>query len=71
MRTINRAVLMIIAAAAMTLAGCARVHEPWDSTGYFKQWRTRSAAQEKLLRERALQDETDRHMGIQQVNRTS
>ena len=64
-------VLLLTAALAMTLAGCARVQEPWDTRDYFKQERTRSATQEQQLRERALQGETDRHMGIQQVNRTS
>ena len=64
-------VLLLITAVAMSLAGCKMVQEPWDSSDHFKQERTRSATQEKLLRERALQGETDRHMGIQQVNRTS
>ncbi len=67
----KQVVMLLAAALAMTLAGCARVHEPWDTRDYFKQERIRSPEQEKQLRERALQGETDRHMGIQQVNRTS
>lgn len=58
------------AVTAMILGGCSRVQEPWDSTGYFKEERARSAAQEKALRERALHGEVDREPGIQQVNRT-
>ena len=69
MRT--KGIVLLFIAAAMMMEGCARVHEPWDTRDYFKQERTRSPEQEKLLRERALQGETDRHMGIQQVNRTS
>jgi starvation-inducible outer membrane lipoprotein len=63
-------VLLFSATMAIILAGCARVQEPWDGNDHFKQERTRSAAQEKQLRERALEGETDRHTGIQQVNRT-
>ena len=37
------------------LAACARVHDPWDNTGRFKQDRARSADLAKALRERALQ----------------
>lgn len=67
----KKVILLIVAAAAMTLAGCNSVQEPWDTGDHFKQYRSRSADQEKMLRERALHGETDRHMGIQQVNRTS
>jgi protein involved in sex pheromone biosynthesis len=67
----KQVVMLLVAAVAMVLAGCARVQEPWDHRDHFKQERARSPEQEKQLRERALEGETDRHMGIQQVNRTS
>jgi len=70
MRT-RTVVLLLFAVLAASLAGCARVQEPWDNNGYFKHARERNPALEKQLRERALKDETDRHMGIQQTNRTS
>lgn len=40
------------AVAASILAGCERVNEPWDSTGYFEQHRERTAEQSKALRDR-------------------
>lgn len=63
--------LSLAALVAMILSGCTQqVHEPWDSTGYFKQERVRSMEQQKVLQERAKHGETDREPGIQQINRT-
>lgn len=62
--------LLLAAMAAMITAGCAPIDEPWDSTDYFKQERTRSTEQQRALQERAMQGETDRETGVQQLNRT-
>jgi len=64
-------VLVLIAFGVLFGAGCSRVHEPWDNGDRYKQERTRSAEQEKSLRERALLGGAERRSGIQQVNRTS
>jgi hypothetical protein len=48
-------------ALALT-AGCSHVSSPWDSTGYFKQDRTRTAEQDAVLRQRA-QLQRDRTYG--------
>lgn len=34
------------------MGGCAKLSEPWDNTGYFKEERTRSAAQQQALQHR-------------------
>jgi hypothetical protein len=62
--------LILTVATAMALAGCSPVQEPWDSTGHFKNDRAVPAELNKALRERAEHGQTDRHMGIQQMNRT-
>ncbi len=45
--------MVVLAIVAGITAGCHRVSEPWDSTGYFKQDRERAAAREAQLRQRA------------------
>lgn len=62
--------LLLAAVAAMILAGCTPIDEPWDSTDQFKQERTRSVEQQRALQERAMQGETERETGVQQLNRT-
>lgn len=61
--------LLLAIMAAMIAAGCDRVEEPWDTSDYFAQERTRSVEQQKALQERAMLGETDRETGIQQLNR--
>ncbi len=56
-------VMLLAAMTAMAAGGCTRVSEPWDNTGYFKKERTRAADQQKELRERALEGQTDRVYG--------
>jgi hypothetical protein len=43
----------------MVLAGCERVGEPWDNTGYFKDKRVRAAAVQKNLRDRVMHSQND------------
>lgn len=69
MRTILVSLILAVV-AVMTLAGCSRVQEPWDTTGFFKNDRAVPAELNRTLRERAEQGQTDRHTGIQQMNRT-
>ena len=62
--TILRAILMapLLAVTLGGFAGCSKVQEPWDKTGYFKQDRERSSALDSELRQRAL-DQADRTYG--------
>jgi hypothetical protein len=69
MRSVIVGVFLAVA-AAMVLAGCSPVREPWDTRGYFKNDRTLPADVNKALQERAEHGQTDREPGIQQLNRT-
>ncbi len=44
--------LAFVGLAMVVLTGCSRVSEPWDSRDVYKQERTRSAEQQKALRQR-------------------
>ncbi len=44
--------LIILALSVVSVNGCAKVSEPWDKTGYFKEERTRSAEQRQALQHR-------------------
>jgi len=49
----TRVVSLLVLVLGLTFAaGCQRINEPWDNTGYFKQYRTRSEAQQDALRDR-------------------
>jgi hypothetical protein len=52
----NKALIhvLLFLLAAGGLAGCSRISEPWDQTGFFKQDRERSPALAKELRQRVL-----------------
>lgn len=39
---------------ALSSCGSERVHEPWDSTGYFDKYRVRTDEQRRQLQERVL-----------------
>ncbi len=45
--------MAVFALALSMVAGCDPVASPWDSTGYFKAARERSAVQAEELRQRA------------------
>lgn len=53
--------VLLLALAGGGLAGCSRISEPWDPTGYFKQDRERSPALTKALRQRALLQDDRTH----------
>ncbi len=44
--------LLVGATAVAILGGCQKVSEPWDNSGYFEQYRERSATIQKQLRDR-------------------
>jgi hypothetical protein len=44
--------LIILALGVVFVSGCAKVSEPWDKTGYFKEERSRSAEQQERLQHR-------------------
>lgn len=54
--------LVLLAALLGAAAGCSRIHEPWDQTGYFKQERERTPALDNELRQRA-REQSDRTLG--------
>ena len=56
------ALVALAALLAGALAGCERIGEPWDRTGYFEQERKRSEALDSELRQRARQ-QADRTYG--------
>lgn len=49
----------IVAGTLVALGGCTPVGEPWDNTGYFEQERSRSAEQQKQLRDRVMHSRID------------
>lgn len=49
----------IAAATVVVLGGCTPGGEPWDNTGYFEQERSRSAEQQKQLRDRVMHSQID------------
>ena len=55
--------LTLVGLAALTFTGCSKVGEPWDSREYFKEERTRTAEQQKALRERLAQGQIDQRIG--------
>ncbi len=56
--------LLLVALGVVTLAGCAKVHEPWvSSDDQYKQERTRTPEQQAALRQRLLLES-----GFRQIN---
>ncbi len=49
-RAIFYPVVLILGAALVV--GCQKVNEPWDTTGYFDEHRTRTAEQQAILKHR-------------------
>lgn len=49
----------ILAGTVVVLGGCTPIGEPWDNTGYFEQERSRSAEQQKQLRDRMMHSQID------------
>lgn len=45
--------VILAAAAAVVLVGCDPIGEPWDSTGYFEEERSRPEPMQEQLRQRA------------------
>lgn len=52
--------IYIILAAALVLAACSRIHEPWVKGDRLLQERTRSQAQTRALQDRFRRVQTDR-----------
>jgi len=48
----SRLILTPLVLGLVIVGGCAKVSEPWDKTGYFKEERARSAEQQQALRHR-------------------
>ena len=48
----SRLILTALVLGLVLVSGCAKVNEPWDNTGYFKDERARSAAQQQALQHR-------------------
>ena len=67
-RMVTRVNALLLGLAVLAGAGCARIHEPWDQTSYFKSDRHVSAAQETRLKERALRAYTQRASGFNEFN---
>lgn len=44
--------LMVVVLGFILVSGCAKVSEPWDNTGYFKEERARSEEQQQALQHR-------------------
>lgn len=51
--------LLLAIAGTMVLAGCERVGEPWDNTGYFEEKRVRTTVVQKNLRDRVMHSQND------------
>jgi hypothetical protein len=49
-KLILRVAMLVI--GLVFVSGCAKVSEPWDKTGYFKEERSRSAEQQERLQHR-------------------
>jgi hypothetical protein len=51
MRTIIQSNFQIFFGVTV-ISGCQKVGEPWDSSGYFEEHRTRTAEQQAILKNR-------------------
>ena len=54
--------------SVLVLAGCGRVGKPWDSSGYFKVERVRTAAPQKDLRDRAMHTQNETEIALHQTD---
>lgn len=48
----TRLILTVLVLGVVFVGGCAKVSEPWDKTGHFKEERARSAEQQQALQHR-------------------
>ncbi len=52
----------------LIVAGCERVGAPWDSSGYFKEERVRTAAAQKDLRDRLMHTQNETEIALHQTD---
>jgi hypothetical protein len=61
----KRVGLIVILIGMIGVTACSRIEEPWDTRDYFKQERTRTPEQEKMLRERLIAQS----VGVEQLSK--